>query len=52
VEVVRHHLRFPNTDALLAWLIADDALGEQDRMSLALIIRTMKEEAEKQRKAS
>jgi hypothetical protein len=40
---------FPDTDALLSWLLddfADDALGKQDRISLALTIRTMNEEAE------
>jgi len=38
---------FPDTDALLTWLLddlADDVMSEQDRISLALIVRTMTEE--------
>lgn len=42
-DILRACELFPDTDALLAWLlndIADDVLGEQDRISLALIIIT------------
>jgi hypothetical protein len=63
-DKARDHLRtdiihacdfFSSADALLSWLLDDlpeDVLPAQDRTSLALIVRTMKQEAEQQRKAS
>jgi hypothetical protein len=53
-DVLRASELFPDTDALLDWLmedIADDAFGEQDRISFSLNIRTMMEETEKQQRA-
>ena len=46
---------FSDTDALLTWIlddVADDALGEQDRISLTPTIRMMMEETEKRQRAS
>jgi hypothetical protein len=54
-DIVRASNLFPDTDALLSWLLddlPDDAFPEQDRTSLALIVRTMRQDAEEQRKAS
>ncbi len=53
-DILRASKLFPDTDALLTWLLdtADDVVPEQDRINLALTVRTMKEEAEKHQRAS
>ena len=54
-DIQRASKLFPDIDALLTWLlnaVPDDALAEQDRTSLALTIRTIKEENEKRQRAS
>jgi hypothetical protein len=46
---------FLDTDALVTWLLddlADDVMSEQDRISLALIVRTMTEETDERQRAS
>jgi hypothetical protein len=53
-DIMRARKLFPDTNALLTGPqhgVADDALG-QDRISLALTIRTTKEETEKRRRTS
>jgi hypothetical protein len=54
-DILRASKLFPDTDALLTWLltdIADDVVPEQDRINFALTVRTMKEEAGKNQRAS
>ncbi|GEM_PF-5677433 len=54
-DIIRACNLFPDTGALLSWLLddlPDDVLPEQDRASLALIVRTMKQDTEDQRRAS
>jgi hypothetical protein len=46
---------FPNTDALVTWLLeglTDDVIPEQDRIGLAIAVRTMSGEIAERRKAS
>jgi hypothetical protein len=46
-DILQASKLFPDTDALLTWLLddlADEVMSEQDRISLALIVRTMTEE--------
>jgi hypothetical protein len=42
---------FPDTDALLGWLLedlSDEVMPNADRVSLALVVRTIKEQIERQ----
>jgi hypothetical protein len=54
-DIVQAGELFPSTDALVAWLLeelTDDVMPEQDRIGLALAVRTISGEVAERQKAS
>jgi hypothetical protein len=52
-DIVQAGKLFPSTDALVTWLLealTDDVMPEQDRIGLALAVRTMRGEIDEGRK--